>query len=384
MHYFLTTLLLTLALCLQSVPTATAQRVRPDAKLTVGQKAPDFNLKGVDGKQYTLASFAGKDILVFIFTANHCPTAQAYEGRMEQLHADYSNKGVQVIAVSPNDPLAIRLDELGWTDIGDHYEEMQYRAEQRGWEFPYLYDGDTQAMSRKYDPVSTPHAYVFDKSRTLRFVGRIDDNEDPAKVKSHDTRNAIEALLAGKEPPVTSTKTFGCSIKWSDKRSSVQATFDKWAKEPVTIKTIDETGIKALVANDTRKLRLINMWATWCGPCVTEFPDLIEINRMYRKRPFEMITISADEPDQQAAALEFLQEQQASTINYIFNSDDKYAMIEALDPEWPGPLPYTILVEPGGNVLYRHLGEVDPMELKQVIVDWVGRFYHSPRGRGYK
>jgi thiol-disulfide isomerase/thioredoxin len=343
--------------------------------LEIGAKAPDFNLPGVDGKKYTLASFAKADILVVIFTCNHCPTAQAYEERMKKLTADYKNKGVAVVAISPNDPKAVRLDELGYSDISDSLEEMKIRAMDKKFNFPYLYDGEKQKVSRAYGPFSTPHVFVFDKERLLRYVGRIDDSEKPKRVKSRDTRNAIEALLVDKEVPVQKTRTFGCSIKWSDKRDSVKKAFENWTKEPVIVEMIDAEGIKKLVKNDSGKLRLFNVWATWCGPCVIEFDELVTINRMYRGRDFEMITLSGDSPDRKDAVLSFLKKKQASTKNYLFDSENKYEMMAAIDTYSPGGIPYTILVKPGGEVIYRRLGLINPLELKKVIVEYLGRTY---------
>src|SRR5512137_2761289 len=262
--------------------------------LAIGAAAPDFDLPGVDGKRYTLASFAGAKVLVLVFTANHCPTAQAYEARLEKLYADYRGRGVQLVLVSPNDPLALRLDEQGWSDLGDTFEDMKIRAKDRGWTFPYLYDGETEAMSRKYGPVATPHVFVFDTERRLRFVGRVDDNEDPAKATTADARNAIEAVLAGKPVPVETTKVFGCSVKWADKRAWVKDGFEKWAQEPVALETVDAEAVKAIARGDAKKLRLVNVWATWCGPCVIEFPDLVALNRIYRGRDFEVVTVNAD------------------------------------------------------------------------------------------
>jgi len=349
--------------------------------LAVGSAAPDFDLPGIDGRRHTLQDFAAARLLVLVFTANHCPTAQAYEARIEKLYDDYAKKGVAVVAVSPNDPLAIRLDELGYTDLGDTLEDIKLRAKERGFRFPYLYDGETQAMSRTYGPVATPHAFVFDAERTLRFAGRLDDNENPAKVTTSDTRNAIDALLLGQPVPVATTKVFGCSIKWSEKRGSVAEGFKKWAAEPVGLDAVDEAGIKDLVKNPTKKLRLINVWATWCGPCVTEFPDLVTIHRMYRGRDFEVVTISADPPDKTGTALEFLRKQEASTRNLIFAKGDPYALIDVVDPEWRGALPHTILVAPGGKVIHRSEGAFDSLRLKRAIVGYVGRYYHSVPGQ---
>ncbi len=187
--------------------------------LAIGAEAPDFRLPGVDGKTYGLKDFADAKVLVVVFTCNHCPTAQAYEARVAKLHADYRDKGVALVAISPNDDKALRLDELGYTDLGDSFEDMKPRAKEAGYSYPYLYDGETQATAKAYGALATPHVFIFDAKRTLRYVGRFDDSEVKT-VKSHDARNAVDALLAGTPVPVEKTRVFGCSTKWSDKRAA--------------------------------------------------------------------------------------------------------------------------------------------------------------------
>jgi thiol-disulfide isomerase/thioredoxin len=348
--------------------------------LAIGAEAPDFDLPGVDGKRYTLARFKDAKALVIVFTANHCPTAQAYDERIAKLHADFAARGAAVVLVSPNDPLALRLDEQGYTDLGDTLEEMKVRARERGWTFPYLYDGGTQAMARKYGPVATPHVFVFDAARKLRFAGRVDDNENPAKARTAEAHDAIEAVLAGRPVPVETTKVFGCSVKWADKRALVKDGLEKWAQEPVGFDPVDAAGLKAIAAGDAKKLRLVNVWATWCGPCLIEFPDLVSLHRIYRGRDFEVVTVNADPPEQQARAKEFLQAQHASMRNVGFEKSDPYALIELIDPAWPGALPHTVLVAPGGKVLYRSEGAFDMREVRRHIVGWLGRYYHSLPG----
>ena len=346
--------------------------------LPIGAAAPDFSLTGVDGNTYSLSSFKQANVLVIVFTCNHCPTAQAYEDRIMALARDFKDKGVSLVAIMPNDPTSIRLDELGYTDMGDTNDEMKRRAATKHFNFPYLFDGATEEASKKYGPIATPHVFVFDRDRKLRYSGRVDDVEKPSKTPhSPDARNAIEALLAGKPVPVATTKVFGCSIKWAEKSDWIEKAKKTWAAEPVKLDTINDAGLKELLANHSDKLRLINVWATWCGPCVTEFPDLIDINRMYRGRDFEFISISADEPAKREKALQFLQHHEASSTNYIFNTDDKYRLIESIDPHWQGALPYTLLVEPGGKIVYAKEGPVDPQTLKTAIVDdpIIGRYY---------
>ena len=346
--------------------------------LEIGSKAPDFNLQGVDGKYYSLKDFAGAKVLVVIFSCNHCPTAQAYEERIMSLAKDYQSKSVRIVMISPNSPKAVSLSELGYSDMGDTFDEMKQRASDKGFNFPYLYDGDEQKASLAYGPVATPHCFVFDKDRLLCYAGRIDGSEKPGTGKGEDIRNAVDALLGGAPVKTSVTKVFGCSIKWSWKETSVQKQYKQWAELPVTLEEIDIKGIKDLIKNSTSgKLRLINIWATWCGPCVTEFPDFVEIDRMYRGRAFEFITISADKMPKKTEVLNFLRKQQASNRNYIYKNEDIYEMIEAVDPEWRGGLPYTMLIEPGGKIVYRKQDTIDPAGMKKIIVgnSYIGRYY---------
>jgi thiol-disulfide isomerase/thioredoxin len=357
------------------VPTFSRSAQHKVETLEIGRQAPDFNLPGVDGRNYRLADFDDAKILVVVFTCNHCPTAQAYEDRIKKLASDYKNKGVAVVAISPNDPEAVRLDELGYSDMSDTFEEMKIRAGDKGYNYPYLYDGKTQAVAHAYGPVATPHLFIFDSQRKLRYVGRFDDSEKPKQVKSNDAINAIDAILAGRKVPVEKTMAFGCSIKWADKRASAKAALVSWAKEEVSLTTINAKDVSELVKNNTSKLRLINVWATWSEPSVEQIEQFVIMNRMYRQRDFELITISADSPAKEQQVLSALKKQQASCKNYLFAPGDIYQLMEAVDKELLGGVPYTLLIEPGGNVIYRRLGLIEPLELKKAIVEYVGRYY---------
>lgn len=346
--------------------------------LAIGAKAPDFNLPGTDGKFYTLNDFKSAKVLVVVFTCNHCPTAQAYEGRIKSIAADYKNKGVAVVAISPNSPLGLLYEELGYSDLNDDYADMVLRAEQQQYNFPYLYDGDTQEASLQYGPMATPHVFVFDEARLLRYTGRVDKSEKPGAANGNDLRNAIDATLSAKPIAEPVTETFGCSTKWGWKSELKEKINKEWAEKEVKLSLIDAQGVKDLMKNaDSKKLRLVNVWATWCGPCILEYPEFIVLQRMYGARDFEFVSLSADKPEKQQKVLEFLKSKQSANTNYLFKEEDKYALINAIGKEWNGALPYTALIEPGGKIVWQHQGEVDFLALKRLIVDhpMIGRYY---------
>jgi thiol-disulfide isomerase/thioredoxin len=343
--------------------------------LPIGSALPSFSLPGVDGKTYTEKSFKS-DYLAIIFTCPHCPTAQAYQERIKKLVTDYQGKGVTIVAINPNHAAAVRLDELAYSDLGDSFEEMKERSKQEKFNFVWLDDGPKQELSHKMGPVATPHVFIFDKARKLRFEGRIDDAERESAATKFDTRVALDALVAGQEPPVTSTRVFGCSVKWADKVTEYAKYKARWAAEPVTLEKADAATLKVIRANkDSGKIRMINVWATWCGPCITEFDELVEHNLRFRIRPFELVTIAAEYPDMEDSVKEFLTKKHASTKNYILASSNKDELYDAFESvkNWRGELPYTIIVDEKGEVIYREKGELDFLAMRRAIVPALNR-----------
>ncbi len=336
--------------------------------LPIGSPAPDFTLKGVDDKMYSLKDFASAKILLIAFTSNHCPEAQAYEERLITLTNDYKDKGVAVVAINPNSPKGLRLDELGYTDLGDTFEEMKIRSAYKKFNFPYLDDGEKEDVSKAYGPRVTPHYFVFDAERKLRYCGRMDDNNIEKYVKVRDLRNALDEMLAGKEVTVKTTHTSGCSTKWATKEDNVKEFMDNLAKEPVDVELIDEAGVKALRKNDSGKLRLIDFWDTTCGPCIRELRDLVTINRQYRHRAFEFIAVATNKPSEKGDVLEVLKRFQLSNKNYLFGDVDTYKLKAAFDPDWDAANPYTLLIGTKGEILYKANQPVNTLELKRIIV----------------
>jgi peroxiredoxin len=354
--------------------------------LEIGAAAPDFNLIGTDDQRHSLAEYADSEILVVIFTTNHCPDAIASYPRMRQMVDDYRDRKVGFVAINGNNPQSVMLDELRWTRYDDTFESMKIVAKDEHFNLPYLYDGETQAVTKAYGAVATPHVFIFDRQRKLQYTGRLDSGRrNPGAAATSESREAIDALLAGKPVPTPKTHVFGCSTKWIEDRPLVAQSDETWNERPVTLSPIDATEIKRLIANDSSGLRLINIWSTTCGPCVAEFPDLVKTYRRFQNHPFELITVSVDTPSEQEQVANFLQDQHAAlarrterhikssgrrTNNFIFSGDDLESLAPAVDSQWTGVQPFTILVAPGGNVLYHQTGKIDFDMLNETIAKY--------------
>lgn len=361
-------------------------------KLAIGQSAPDFKLPGIDGRDWILSDFEKSEVLVVYFTSNHCPVCHAQDPRFVDLVAELSNRSLAVVAINPNSGDGLRLDELGYSKYDDSFEHMKLYAKDEHFTFPYLYDGETQSVAKSYGCLATPHVFIFDRERKLRYQGWLDDSRfpDPSTVKRRDARDAILALLNGKPVPVSETKPFGCSTKWREKNADVAIDDEKWQSSPITLDTIDAAGVAALAKNGTKKYRLINVWSTSCAPCIEEFPGLIRISRRMGLRDFELITLSTDLPADRPSVEKFLDKHRAGlpaklapslkqegrkSNNYLYTEASMDSLIQALDPKWDGPQPHTILLAPDGTVEFRHTGKIGEEELLDRILEVMSTGY---------
>jgi thiol-disulfide isomerase/thioredoxin len=371
-----------------------AQQMKPPGfnELKIGDAAPEFKLMGIDDEYWTLENFKDSKLLVVHFTSNHCPVCHAHDPRLVKLAKELEGKSVAFVAINPNSGDGLRADELGYSKYDDSFEDMKPYAKEEGFNFPYLYDGETQETAKAYGCEATPHIFVFDADRKLQYRGRLDNSRfpDPKTVKTQDARNAIMELLAGKPVSVPVTRPFGCSTKWREKIAKVAEDNKNWKSAKVTLDEIDAPRLGALVKNETQKYRLFNVWSTTCAPCVEEFPGLIAVSRRMGLRNFELITVSTDLPDDRDRALAFLDKFRAAlpkklaptlkkegrtSNNYLFTDPDIDALITALDPQWSGAQPHTVLVAPGGEIVFRHTGKISEQQLVDVVLDQMSPYY---------
>jgi thiol-disulfide isomerase/thioredoxin len=200
----------------------------------------------------------------------------------------------------------------------------------------------------------------------------------------------VRALLAGQPVPVEITKPHGCSTKWMTKHSGIAQKMEKWDQTPVDLELIDAEGVALLRKNGTKNVRLFNVWSTTCAPCVAEFPELVRTARKFDLREFQFISISTDEPKDRARAKAFLEKQGAglsgraksllkadgrTSNSFLYTGSDPNELMKALDPEWPGGFPHTVLVAANGAIVWRHNGPVDGDELRAKILEHMGNVY---------
>ena len=345
--------------------------------LAVGAAAPDFALPGVDGKIHKLSDYAASPVLVVVFTCNHCPIAQMYERRIEQLYEDYRQKGVAVVAIQGNDPKAIRIDELDSSDVSDTLDDMKIRVAYKHLHYPYLYAGDTPAVTSAYGPQATPHVFVFDKTRHLRYQGRFDNSYRIEKVKTHDAQNAIDAVLAGKAVQVTHTGVFGCSTKWPEKSAQREETDRKIRGRAGSVGKDRCCGAQKAARQQCRKSHSHRL----LGHLVRILPGRVLRPAGHlphvRDRDFNLVTVSANMPDEEPSVLRFLQKKHATSRNLLFASDDTEELQAAFDPTWQSAVPYTVVLGPDGKVIYKTIGSVDLLEMRRKILaampsDYIG------------
>ena len=376
---------LTAIIALASLTLPSAAAPQNVTTLEIGASAPDFSLPSTDGKTYTLNSFKDAKYLVAVFTCNHCPDAIAARGKINQFAKDYADKGVEVVAISSASMAGVQIWENAYSKYDDDFKSMKAVAKEFELSHPYLYDGETQTASLAYGAVATPHVFIFGPERRLLYQGHFDDGKrDPGPAKKKTVINTMDALLAGKAVPETKTRVFGCSTKWKSKSDLVDNYNKQWNALPVSVAAIDLELATKLAKNDTGKMRLINLWSTSCAPCVAEFPMLVETYQRHSLRPFELITISIDPKENAESVSSFVKEQHLplarwtqksvtaegrATNNFHYRGDDLEALANAIDPKWQGPIPHTLLIAPGGKVVWRKTGELDEQELRNVLID---------------
>ncbi len=356
--------------------TRAAEEIIP---LPLGAKMPAFKLISARDQFFDSRDLSNARAILVIFMSNHCSFSQGYEQRIKDIVKDYQKKGLRVVAISPNSPLAISDEDLSHSDLSDDFPALARRSQDQAFSFPYLYDGDDQMVSQQFGPTKLPEVFLFDQDQTLRYRGLIDGSPQPGRAQANRLRNAINAVLENRAIIRAETNPLGCEVKWSWSAGEKAEKDKKWLDRPVGLKSIDLDSMKTLMVNFSQGIRLINFWATWCGPCKLEYPELLRMQRMFGGRRFEFVSVSLDEWENREEVLTFLQQVHSPVQNFIYSQRNLEKLAAAVHSNWDGTLPFTIILEPYGEVYKYWLGPIDPIEVRKAIVEHrlLGRFYRD-------
>ncbi len=372
--------LFTLSFCLALFTTPNAQVVKPASDAS--RLAADFSLKDLNGKTHSLKDHRGQ-LAIIVFLSTECPFSNAYLERLRAIAGDYAGKNVAILGVNSNP--------------AESLDQIREHARRNKLDFTILKD-DGSRVADAYGATRTPEVFVVDGTGALRYRGRIDNSKQLDRVQRSDLREALDELIAGKPVSVAETKAFGCPIKMVRKTNAAgeqsgveEAAFNLLtgssrfanslvpqkkpaakpaaAKKPATAAAPTVALLKPVDFNKFKnaangKVLVINFWATWCGPCVAEFPEFVALDKKYRDQGVKIVGISADDiEDIKPKVIPFIKEHKVTFEIVVQETDDPQEMIDVVHKDWPGILPATFVYDKQGNLIYKRFGIIDRDEL---------------------
>ena len=317
--------------------------------LPIGQPAPDFALGDLRRNPHALKDYRGKFVIVAFLSAR-CPISKAYQERIRSIAREYGEKDVVFLGIN--------------SSADESRAEVEGHAAGNLLTFPILKD-EGNVVADAYRAERTPKVYVIDPAGNLRYQGRIDNSQNPGLVKRQDLREALNELLAGKTVTIPETKALGCLIKRVQDGPAPTTVVgpQQPAPEP-KVALIKPAGYGELIKQSAGKVVVVNFWATWCGPCVAEFPELVKLDNQLRERGVRFIGISADDTAEiKTKVIPFLKDQKARYDNFVQDVEDPQEMIDVVLKDWPGTLPATFVYDKKGNLVYTRLGVFHPETL---------------------
>lgn len=327
----------------------------------IGERPPEFELTDLDGRPHRLSEYLGRPVLL-TFHSVRCPISRAYTERLRTLGNDYGPPhSLKVLAINAS--------------ANESDEEVRTGMKEAGLPFPVLRDRAGR-MADQYGVARTPHVFLLDGRGYLRYQGRIDNSHQPRSVTRSDLREALDEVLAGRPVRIPETVAMGCPIVRSVEAPPIVGLAQGAKGTPTEarekaippVRLLKPEGYAPLLRQSAGSVVVVNFWATWCGPCVAEFPELVRLDRELRERGVRFIGISADDPeDLQSKVIPFLRNQQASYPNFIQQVNDPQEMIDVVRKDWPGTLPATFVYDPNGRMVYTRLGIFDREDLRREI-----------------
>lgn len=314
--------------------------------VAIGSAAPEFTLVDLGGQPHSLRDYRGRNVII-TFIAARCPISQAYDERLQSLARDFGQRPDTVF-------LAIN------SSANESISEIRENAARHHFDFPILRDEGSR-IAGLFGAERTPTAYLVDPEGLLRYRGRIDSAHRPRRDMRHDLRAAIGELLAGQPVTVPATIAMGCPIvKDGGAAPETPANVQPAAPQSGEVRLLKPADYAKMVRATPGKVVVVNFWATWCGPCVAEFPELVRLDRQLRDRGVRFVGISADDAaDRSDKVIPFLKAQQVGYENFLQEVDDPQEMIDVVDKDWPGTLPATFVYDRNGKLRFQRLGIID-------------------------
>ena len=330
-------------------------------------KIPTFSLMGTSGQVYTQADFDDKRILALVFMSNHCKVSQLFQNHINDLSKQFE-KEATILAISPNYEQAILPDELAYSDLGDSFEEMKKRAIRLNYNFPYLYDGEKQHLTRAIGVKITPTVYLYDEKRELFYVGRIGNIDSPDKRETSELYLAIMRALEEKEVAFKRTKVFGTSIKTKGHLMLAEQVRKRYADESIKLTHADDRKLDFYLNHKTQKPKLFYVWQTTDKNVRDNLMKLSFLYKIFRKRGLRLITVCIAEKKEEKEILDQLEKAQLSSTNFLSYGHHVAPLAKIIPSELEKVTPYYRLVGTEGNMLLGKQGEISEDKLRFEIL----------------
>jgi hypothetical protein len=328
------------------------------------QELPPFSLKGINGKVYDHSDFDEDKLLALVFLSNHCKISQLFQNHLIELKNKFEKEAV-ILAVSPNYEQAILPDELAYSDYGDSFQEMKKRAVRKKYNFPYLYDGDKQLLTKTIKVKITPTVYLYNEKRKLIYVGRIGNIDYPEEMEKSDLNNAILQSLQNRSIPLKRTKVFGTSIKTKDHLYLAEQVRQRYSDESIKLTKADDRKLNFYLNHNTYKPKLFYVWQTNDKNARENLIKLSFLFKIFRKRGFRLVTVCiAKENEDESIIKELLEKSQLSATNFVTYGHHIASLAKIIPSQIDKLTPYYRLLGGTGNMLIGNHGEISKDDLR--------------------